>query len=219
MKLTPITSVAVALTSLILLSGCSQSVAKATGEITLKEAYNVSSMPNWDENSTTVLSKEGWTVTPLTTIFPMKDGNKEPASFSAMNKQGNCSINYIIAATAPSEATVDSDYIFTQKSVELIIGDPINTVSDVNTKSYITVDKDVKLQMLSIQYSQLVASVKQNTVMLTRVISSPISNPFAPELFDTETVNPSINLTYTCTGADLDMKLWEKVVSSANISY
>lgn len=219
MKFMPLTSIAVALTSVILLSGCTQSVDKTSGDVTLKEIYTVSSIPNWDETSTKVLANDGWTITPLENIFPMKDGNKEPVSFSAMNKKGNCSINYIAAATAPNEAVVDSDYVFTQKSVELIMGDPQYTVADVNTDSSVTVGGDAKLQMLSIRYSQMIGSEKQNTIMLTRVISSPVSNPFAAELFDTETVNPSISLTYSCTGSDLDIKLWNKVVDSANISY
>lgn len=216
--ITKISFSAVALS--LLLTGCStNAIDKTSGDIPLTEDYNVSSLPNWAASSLDVLKANDWQVSTMENMLPAKAGATVPILYTASNKDASCSIMYNVGGVEPTDKDSVGSYAMTEQAVNTISFDSNNKIESQNTKAYINVDNDAKLQLLSVKYVRIVEASKQNSITAFRVLSSTVPSPYAAEVFPSETLYPKIDITYTCNDKNVDMDLWNKVLDSATLTY
>lgn len=247
---------ALAAITVVSLSACTasptDSLADKEGNILLTTSVNVSKMPSWEKDSTSVLSKADWTVTQVAPNELQKQG-AFPTFYSAVSKDGACNFEISISA-APNQEVPDTEDFSTSEYVYQNVKLQGGTVGQETTKNISIQNSESKLEMLQLSYdypnkvypvtdTPLVEGTdpstlpaveptidgKVNVISLSRVLTSSVTNPFyiANQQIDDanlppgvvgKTGRPVITMKYSCLNTNLDMKLWDSVVSSSTLS-
>lgn len=227
----------------LILSSCSGTTPATHGTvIPLSERVTVTSVPEWDASSVTVLKDAGWDV-----VDQKKEASSEgitmPQMYYATSKDKACTVAYSISFDQAIKMDTSEDFLTHYMLYGQLSGIGVTDLSKMQ-ESQLYVDikgQDYAMEMLGAEYSRprmVSESIEVgsndinppkedgvwNTATAVRVLSTNLYDP-AFGAADREGSNwdkkksvPVMLITYECTNQDIDKSLWTKIVETAVIS-
>ena len=212
----------------ITLTGCSQS--GNSNDYSLENSPNITSAPQWSLSTADSLGKD-WTI----------EKNKAEKgvltnTVYATNKDNNCAVSYTTTflpsyqkGKGDSYLSYNSLYSYGEQNNKLIKAakNKVTTTDDKDLEVLVGATSFPQYQPSALEHSTELSAKENKTVdsrILVRTIDKNMENGIAKDQgfknnFGTSpyTGEPTLTITYECTGGKTSNSVWENIVSHAKV--
>lgn len=228
MKKTLFSTIAVAVISVIALSGCATVEKKQDGTNDFVEtATQITSIPQWDKSSLSFLEQDGWKVESYQKYYLDNYNLGVPETFSVTSPDGKCNVFYGIDGLPDTDKGLDDNFLsekyitsaLEKYNASLIVSSNIDTVKTDTNSNLEMFSKNFTYNLPEVSNPDAPSGISGGSIS-ARAFNTLVDNPYYTwQQVGTAKMLPVASINYTCMGQAIDTSVEAKIISNAKLSF